>query len=1283
MPILCRHILLGACVVSALFPAWGVRAPVSEAFSAWIDEGAPRGGYVPSPVDMSHLPAAYKAFAAKRAAGRRLALRATGGSSLPARWDAREQGWVTPVRNQNPYGTCWAHAALACLETAILKATAGVETNDFSENHLANHDVGFEWTYDDGGNGQMADALFTAWQDPIDEKDDPYTNPGMSVDLPAVCHVQNTVTLPARANATDNDTLKQAVLDYGAVMVSYNASFGSSNYKTGAYYCSSSVEPNHAVTLVGWDDNYSTNNFSKSAIPPGNGAFLIKNSWGENAYGMTNGYSWISYYDKTFVRASESAYAYPAPESASNYGRIYQYDPCGQLATYNVLDSGESESRPYTNWCANVFSSVATGIVEAAGFYSAAPGTEYTLRVYNALVGSTPETGTLVSEQTGTVSVAGFVTVPLATPVPIAAGGERFAVALAVTSPGTDYPILVEQSFAGFAVCTANAGESFYSKDGRNWKDFQLFDKTANVCLKAYTRFGSDGPLSDPLIASVTPTETHLFLRGGEAASFSVEPVASVEDAAVAWLVDGHVAGTERTFIYETTPADHGVHAVVCQVRHEGLVDERTWSVSVATDVRVADDAALVAAIGDAVAGDRILVAPGTYAGQLDGPAVPALILAEEGPEKTFLVRTNGYCCYYGYYNPSAVLAGFTLQGGQCSSGGGAYYGVISNCVITGCLANYGGGACDCTLIDCVIYDNQANYYGGGAYECTLTHCTVFGNYAGYGGGVCFETALTVRDSIVWGNVNGYGYTDNWLDDGKARPTFVNSCTYPDGFIGENAITNDPVLVSLTRPDWRLRVVSPCLNTASDGLNMGAWQGEGVPLHVPTNLYVDAATGCDTNDGLSWVTAFATIQAAVTAAEPKDTITVKPGVYGPVSSPHEVLDIVSTDGASATVIDAAGTNTCFVANGDTLLDGFTLRNGSYAGDGGGAYGGTLVGCVISNCVAYNGGGAASSYVMNSLVVSNRAERQNFRNGGYGGGVYECILDGSTVAGNWAAVCGGGAYLHLFGNACNSLVATNVCAKGSANGHDVYGNAYWTMVNTLSDRDAKFLDAEHGDWHLAANSPAIDAGTNDYVSATNDLDGAARIFGPRVDLGCYEYNHVPAGWTTPFVQPGASPAQEAAAVSAALTGVGFPASVAAHVTTLVDYNKLTAWSEAKGVSVSDHAASLTALLSPALGADALLVLEAEDLNPVSMSIAPSATGATEAKLLLSFEAYEAARCDPSLLNAAVGIVGAATPDPATFSSAGLTTTAAPVQEGVELTVTPPAEATAYFLRPVIR
>lgn len=47
-----------------------------------------------------------------------------------------------------------------------------------------------------------------------------------------------------------------------------------------AHYTWQPEECNHSVTIIGWDDNYPKENFLGGHQPEGNGAFLIKNSWG-------------------------------------------------------------------------------------------------------------------------------------------------------------------------------------------------------------------------------------------------------------------------------------------------------------------------------------------------------------------------------------------------------------------------------------------------------------------------------------------------------------------------------------------------------------------------------------------------------------------------------------------------------------------------------------------------------------------------------------------------------------------------------------------------------------------------------------------------------------------------------------------------------------------------------------------------------------------------------------------------------------------------------------------
>src|SRR5438046_2979426 len=112
-------------------------------------------------------------------------------------------------------------------------------------------------------------------------------------------------------------------MNIGAVMTSmyFSSDSGCYNATTHAYYYTGSGI-NHAVDIVGWDDNYPAANFKKT--PPGPGAFLARNSWGPD-WGE-GGYFYVSYYDSKF--GSDNA-IFCGVTSPTRYRQIYQYDPLG------------------------------------------------------------------------------------------------------------------------------------------------------------------------------------------------------------------------------------------------------------------------------------------------------------------------------------------------------------------------------------------------------------------------------------------------------------------------------------------------------------------------------------------------------------------------------------------------------------------------------------------------------------------------------------------------------------------------------------------------------------------------------------------------------------------------------------------------------------------------------------------------------------------------------------------------------------------------------------------
>lgn len=98
-------------------------------------------------------------------------------TSTPKRYDLRDTGYVTSVKNQQNKDNCWAFASVAALESYLLKNEG--KTYDFSENNLKNAmssigSIGNDIAVDTGGTISMSIAYFLRWSGPILEKDDGY-----------------------------------------------------------------------------------------------------------------------------------------------------------------------------------------------------------------------------------------------------------------------------------------------------------------------------------------------------------------------------------------------------------------------------------------------------------------------------------------------------------------------------------------------------------------------------------------------------------------------------------------------------------------------------------------------------------------------------------------------------------------------------------------------------------------------------------------------------------------------------------------------------------------------------------------------------------------------------------------------------------------------------------------------------------------------------------------------------------------------------------------------------
>ncbi len=398
--------------------------------------------------------------------------------TLPARYNLAENGFVTDVKNQQDSGNCWAFAALASLETCVLKASN--KTFNFSVENMKNliemySAYGWKMETNEGGYNGMPMGYLASWLGPVNATLDPFDDKGtLSPLLDSEMHIQNIYVLPARTSYTDNDAIKEAILKYGGLYASYYHSAGYLNSKTNAYYDPYTGNGNHAITVVGWDDNYSKNNFYTT--PAGDGAFIVKNSWG-SSWG-DNGYFYISYYDRVLfaVNKDNQAFTYILNDTV-RYTKNYQYDVAGMT---DYLITGKK-----TVWYKNIYNATGNEVIAAVStFFNTTVDYEISIYVNDVLQ----------LTQNGRHEGSGYYTIPLKEYVPVAVG-DIFKIVVKLANPQNGYAAVPISEQLSTTRCYYAPGVSYFSNDGKKWTD--LYDYSASAyshtynsqvaCLKAFT----------------------------------------------------------------------------------------------------------------------------------------------------------------------------------------------------------------------------------------------------------------------------------------------------------------------------------------------------------------------------------------------------------------------------------------------------------------------------------------------------------------------------------------------------------------------------------------------------------------------------------------------------------------------------------------------------------------------------------------------------------------------------------------------------------------------------
>ncbi len=516
---------------------------------------------------------------------------------LPEKLDLRDFGVVTPVKSQDPWGTCWGFAATAAAETSILSelGMTYAETGlDLSELQLAwfsvtplPEDSGAQAgegnmsllegsnRLNTGGSVMLATAAYGSGIGPVTEEVVPYRNkegkaetyrdwltpeeietrkqqdPNFDPDM-KLCwsadgdwsvdeqyrfgttfELENSNRLPSPAtwtydsagkatyqyNEAGTTAIKSELLKGRAVDIGFTAdtampdSAGDGKYinpSTWAHYTYEKTRANHAVTIVGWDDTYSKENFLEGHQPEYDGAWIVKNSWGSSSEEFPNwcpegwgvdgeGYFYISYYDQSVEMPETLDFDVESSSRDEGYFIIDSHSYLPPKIIDNELSDDEMRM-------ANIFAAEEDQTVRALTTQTGSANTSVEARVYLLNDGATtPTDGKLVACASQAFEYAGFHRIDLTSGVAVKAG-QRYSVVMTQRTSSGRYQAVISEGFTKegidyyketlnsyISTCSngvVNRGESMLYSDGE-WVDWvdgvqRLKDELADLVIEKY-----------------------------------------------------------------------------------------------------------------------------------------------------------------------------------------------------------------------------------------------------------------------------------------------------------------------------------------------------------------------------------------------------------------------------------------------------------------------------------------------------------------------------------------------------------------------------------------------------------------------------------------------------------------------------------------------------------------------------------------------------------------------------------------------------------------------------
>ena len=370
---------------------------------------------------------------------------------------------LTPVKNQGSCGACWTFATMGSIESRW--KIQGLGDFNLSEDNL-NNCHGFLFPSCEGGNLDMAASYMSRKSGPMLETQDVYsvTPNACPTGLTEQAYIPEIVYVP-----NDAASIKQAILDYGAlytVMHYDDAYYNSGNY---TYYYSGTNDVDHAVLLVGWDDN--------KATAGGTGAWIIRNSWG--AWGQS-GFFYISYNDS---KVNEEVGYFPTRIAYNSNINIYAYDDLGATSATGY---GSNTAYGLIKYVAS-----ANQQITQIGTWLSQSNSTVSIEIYDDFDGSNLS-NLLSSISNQSKGLPGYYSFDLTNPVNTASGND-FYIKIQYNTPSYNYPVPTEKNISGYASVSLETGKCWISSNGSSWLAVgsgtsYLYD----VAIKAYTIAFSD-----------------------------------------------------------------------------------------------------------------------------------------------------------------------------------------------------------------------------------------------------------------------------------------------------------------------------------------------------------------------------------------------------------------------------------------------------------------------------------------------------------------------------------------------------------------------------------------------------------------------------------------------------------------------------------------------------------------------------------------------------------------------------------------------------------------------